>query len=450
MQSILKNTLYFWIDNLEIYITKEEINFLSDIVLEIDEDNSPSWYIELSDITFHYSKISPRGYDYGYKFLMIWKTYDQVKWINKDIIIDAFSINFLREKETKYKYDENDNPIKQESNSMVLVLYSQIFTLYNQGKFDLVSFLKQNFSLYKKTRYRRPDFCIDFNLPKPEIMKFLRLRKYIKKKYNHKTEKEEIIYTQTKRWKIIPKVEYRNYYTAVNLKKDGEYETYYTRNILSDENRLMLTRIYDKLSDTFRKKKGFLFTHLDHPFVNRVEVEIRKEYAQTIWYNIYDLLENVSVQWSVFIEFLNKDLQPMYRLSQLDLESVPFIHTIPDYEKIEYSRIETREYDLSENFQKLGFIPKNYMDHANGYAKNILDQTGYDGFTQFILGNYFDDENKIVRDREWIPKYTCFRKPDVLLGFLIQYLRQRLDFPQQRLNTILRRYISIPKLQLKK
>gem|GEM_PF-6347523 len=90
----------------------------------------------------------------------------------------------------------------------------------------------------------------------------------------------------------------------------------------------------------------------------------------------------------------------MYRLSQLDLESVPFIHTIPDYEKIEYSRIETREYDLSENFQKLGFIPKNYMDHANGYAKNILDQTGYDGFTQFILGNYFDDENKIVRDRE--------------------------------------------------
>lgn len=450
MQSILKNALYFWIDNLEIYINKKEVNFIDEIVFEIDEDNSPSWYIELSDITFHYSKISPRGYDYWYKLLMIWKTYDQVKGINKDIIIDAFSLNFSREPEPNYGYDENVNPQKQESNKMVLVLYSQLCTLYNQWKFDLISFLEENFSFSQKTRYRRPDFCFDFNLPKPEIMKFLKLRKYKKTKYNHKTEENEILYTYTKKGKKIPQVEFRNYYTAINLKPDWEYETYYTRNILSDKNRLMITRIYDKLSDTFKKKKWFLYTHLDHKFVNRVEVEIRKEYAQTIGYNIYDLLQNVEIQWKVFIEFFNKDLQKDYRLRESDLKDLPFISEVKEYKQEAFTRIETREYDLSENFQKLWFIPKRYMDHANGYAKNILDQTGYHWFTQYILWNYFDDDRKVIRDKDGKPLYTCYRKPDILLWFFLEYIKETLHFPQARINTILRRYITIPTLKLKK
>jgi hypothetical protein len=44
----------------------------------------------------------------------------------------------------------------------------------------------------------------------------------------------------------------------------------------------MTTRIYDKKADTFKKKKAFLYTHLDNENVNRIEVEIRPDYAETI------------------------------------------------------------------------------------------------------------------------------------------------------------------------
>lgn len=402
MREILKHSLYFWIDHLEVYLDKKEINFIDELVTEIDEDNSCSAFIELSDINFHYIKIAPRWYDYGYKFHMSWKQYDNVQNKNRDIIIDAFSINFTREK------NDLDNP------RITLVIYSQLLTLYNRQKFDLITFLKQNFSFYKQTNFRRPDFCLDVWLPKKEILPF-----------------------------------FKKFKSKLSLQSDGFYQTYYTRNIMSDTNRLMITRIYDKLSDTFRKKKWHLYTHLNHTQVNRIECEIRKEYAQTITYNIYDLLENIHIQWAVFIKFVNKDLIKTHRLSQCDINKIPFLES-DKFAHQYYSRIETRDFDLSTNFQKLGFIPKRYMDHANWYAKNILAQTWYKGFIQYIFWNYFDDQSKIQLLPSWDKKIKFSRKPEDLFWEMIEYLKNTLHFSDVKVYKLLERHIKKPTLKLKR
>lgn len=401
MREILKHSLYFWIDHLEVYLDKKEINFIDELVTEIDEDNSCSAFIELSDINFHYIKIAPRWYDYGYKFHMSRKHYDNVQNKDKDIIIDAFSINFTREK------NDYDNP------RITLVIYSQFLTLYNRQKFDLITFLKQNFSFHKQTNFRRPDFCLDVWLPKKETLSY-----------------------------------FKKFKSMISLQSDGYYQTYYTRNIQSDMNRLMITRIYDKLSDTFRKKKWHLYTHLNHTHVNRIECEIRKEYAQTITYNIYDLLENIHIQWAVFIKFLNKDLIKKYRLTQKDINEIPFLKSDKLAHQY-YSRIETRDFDLSTNFQKIGFIPKRYMDHANGYAKNILAQTWYKWFIQYIFWNYFDDEKKIQTLPSWDKKIKFSRSPEDLFLNMILYLKETLHFSDAKVYKLLEPHIKKPILKLK-
>ena len=73
MEAILKDSLYFWIDEFEIYVKREQIKFFDDLVYSLDYDNTPSAYIELSWKKFQYSKFLPEWYDYWFKFNFIFE-----------------------------------------------------------------------------------------------------------------------------------------------------------------------------------------------------------------------------------------------------------------------------------------------------------------------------------------------------------------------------------------
>gem|GEM_PF-2607875 len=84
----------------------------------------------------------------------------------------------------------------------------------------------------------------------------------------------------------------------------------------------MITRIYDKKKDTFKKQKSFLYTHLNTEHVNRVEVEIRKEYAMTIDHTLFEMISNPQLQFNIFIKYLNKDLEKDFHLTPSDIKAI--------------------------------------------------------------------------------------------------------------------------------
>lgn len=375
-----KHSLYFWIDMLQIYFKKEDILFLDSLVFEIDEDNSNSAKIELSKQKLHYTKIHIKGFDYWFKF----------DFVIDNEIVDWFTINFVRE-------------TKKINDKVVLIVYSQLLTLFenNNLDFDLLEFLQENFNLKDYPNYRRLDFCLDLSVSKSYILPHF--TGFI-----------------SKIWKWI----------------DWFHETYYTRNIQNEKNTKMLTRIYDKKLDTFKKKKFFLYTHLDkNKFVNRVEIEIRPDYAKAIKLKLKDLLYNQKIKQDLFIQYLNLDL---IELSKIDRDKITLL------------KFDNEKYDLSNNFQKIWFIPKNYLCYSNWYLRNILNQTWYKGFFQAIIWVYFDDDNRIIRGPKWELKYLTDRNPEKIINELISYLKQNLHFPQQKINKLLKPHITTPILILKK
>jgi len=406
MRPILKDCVYFGIDFVQIYLLKEHIDFFDSLVFEIDEDNSQSAYILLDSHNFQYSKIHPKGYKLGLKF--------SLNVTGK--IIDAFALNF-----EKYKLTETGSV---DFGKITLTLYSQVFSISHLWHFDLYGFLLSHFRIWPHNKLKRIDFCADFTRPKKDIIPYFN-------------------YYEIQTLQGIQKVQF---HSKVGRTKSGDYETYYTRQVQSDKNRYMVTRIYDKKKDTFKKQKWFLYTHLWTEDVNRVEVEIRKEYAWTIAHSFTEILSTPQLQFNLFIKFLNKDLAPIHQLIPQDVKAIKSIVLNGPW-KDDYLKNLHREGNLADNFQRLGFIPKEYLRIANGYAKTILNITGYKWFFQYILWNYFEapQVHEFPSWKKWI-SYK-WRSPEVMLEEYVNYLKNSLHLEPSRINRMLKNNIQPVKLK---
>jgi hypothetical protein len=89
------------------------------------------------------------------------------------------------------------------------------------------------------------------------------------------------------------------------------------------------------------------------------------------------------------------------------------------------------------------------MAQANWYAKNILEQTWWQWFTQYIIWHSPDDSEENL----WLngdKNQKIERKPEFILDELVWYMKNILWYPQSKINKVLRTHLSTPILKPKK
>lgn len=373
---ILYSDFFELIDNKKINYHNFLKNFLVDYKsfnlknIKLKKSENVIWDIEISWVNFHYEKIKPAWFDKWYKFSFIFENH----------IINAFSINFANDTyNTSWKH--------------VFLIYSQILTLHYRWllSFNLLSMVK-NFVHTWFIDYRRLDIASDLNVSKWEIIKFF-------KPFSSKIKLEKTTWF---------------------------YQTYYTRDIKNETNRLHTIRIYDKKLDSFKKEKLFLYNHLCYYHVNRVEIEIRSDEAQTIKNTLDDILNNKELLKNIFILYLNRDLFKKYQINDFNSKLIK----LPK---------ENKESELYENYLKLWYIPKRFMSQANWYAKNILNQTWRDWFMQYMFWFFPDDEKTQVHNINGkIVRFDIQRQPEELIDAMFIFMKDRLLMPQRKINSIIK------------
>lgn len=142
-------------------------------------------------------------------------------------------------------------------------------------------------------------------------------------------------------------------------KHQGYAQTYYTDEVQNGLNRSRLVRVYDKMLDSFRKGKTWLFPHLaDAPEVRRVELELRPEFCARLGRSPLDLVSDDELLRRVF----NSSLADY---STHALKSVPL------------AKCRRYSTDLRRDFCALGRLPSRYLAQALGYVRKIREASGY-------------------------------------------------------------------------
>jgi hypothetical protein len=94
--------------------------------------------------------------------------------------------------------------------------------------------------------------------------------------------------------------------------------------------------------------------------MKRIELELRKDTCGRLDYSIVEILDNKNnVLGRLFAKYFNKFSD--FELP-LDIALLPYSQT---------------ESSLRESFLSLGHIPDRYLAQANGFIKNICENTGY-------------------------------------------------------------------------
>lgn len=304
-------------------------------------------------------------------------------FILNDEIVNSFSINFANDtKSTAWKH--------------VFLIYSQILTYFNRKKlpFDLYKIISEFIEIPKKPTYRRLDICNDLNVSKSEFLKYF-------KKFDSKIKLDSSTWL---------------------------YQTYYTRDIKTESNRAQTIRIYDKKLDSYRKKKISQYDHLHYDFVNRIEVEVRSEKAKTIKNDLFSILHDKDLQKEIFINYLNEDLNIYIDPLKLDIEK-----------SLKITKEKKEKNNLEENYLKLWYVPKRTLAQANWYARNILHQTWWDWFMQYVFGFFPDEEKTQIINKDWkIVRFDIQRQPDDLLDNMFIFMKQRLNMPQKKVNSLIK------------
>ena len=270
MKNIL-NCLYFNIDFLELKIvTIKWLSFFQELNWDIDQDNSSNGYLILEDLWLTYRKAKTKS---NWE-LLIFST--SVDWI----VFDIFAI---------IKGDKRWN-IKT---SDKFVFYSTWFTLeyHKKFKFTILDFYKK----YLKNCYNwlnRLDICLDVS----NSVSFL-IDNFFKK-------------------------DFKFFSTLWNDNKNPMFaQTYYIKNPQSSKNREYIFRIYDKIEDSFKKHKSFLFPYInDYNEVRRIELEMRPHSCQRILQPLENILQNKNnIVNDIFSTFLLKYVNEKYA-EKIDLE----------------------------------------------------------------------------------------------------------------------------------
>lgn len=315
-----KKALFWGIDHIELYL-KTFDKFYDDHEVwhdfkGLDDDNSSQYYIFLFWKTCSVTKTFPKGFAYAFQFSV---SID-------DRPVQLFMIRF---------------PNKNEHRPSI-VIYSSFFILEKYLEVSISYFLQQNFFV---DTIRRLDIALDVSIQIETLLK----------KYFKNTRFTSQI--------------------GLDRKSIGFHQTYYIWEIQSDKNRKYIIRIYDKLLDTWKKNKGFLYSHLKNsPDVRRIELELRPHECERLPFTYQEILENKNnaIQ-RIFSDFLNKHWS-IHLPSGISL--IPY-HYDP--------------YDLKAAYDQTGFIPKRYLASARWYFRKIIENTGFRWLAQTLASVEFSE-----------------------------------------------------------
>ena len=398
--NILKDYLFFGLDMLEftLHNVKKDSFFHHywGIIWNLDADNSNRAYILIDNFKFSYQKIYAKWYDYWLQFSTV---------IDGEII-DCFCLLlwkniFNSEKKSKDK----------------VVFYSSFFVLEYTNKlpWTLEEFFEYFF--HPKAKLYRMDAALD--LP------------YTIKQINNSFFAWIRFFSQI--WED---------------KKHPEFsQTYYIKNPQSSQNRSYIIRIYDKILDTFKKQKHFLYPHLKNADdVRRIELELRpRECERLEKYKISEILwNNNKIIQKIFAEYFNKNLE--------------FKNYELDFEKLELKKYVNKKFNLKETFLKFWHIPESYIKQIYWYVKKIKTVTGFNWLFQLILNIKYKEDKEIkesikiqvknillwqnvIQNFKWnIKEFDIWYSLDFLDNY-IKYIK-KLWIYETHINKILKKNIS--------
>lgn len=366
---------FFWIDYLEFKHSHKLLKF--DFIESIDEDNSNFGYTDLeinwTNLHFKYQKVGAKWYKKAYIF---------------DTIVDWHSIPMFILLYWWKNWAMTSN--------WKVAFYSSFFASINYYfNFTSSEFISKFFYLEPKN-LTRLDIACDISLKLPSILKL----------FNSKTKFHSQLWDDEKyKW---------------------FFQTYYTNQIQSDKNRNMQIRLYDKILDSVKKHKWFLFPHLkNNSEIRRLELELRTDTCKRLPYSILDILDN------------KNDI-----LSKIFWEKVwKFIPLFSELGSVSLLPYENRESSLKFDYLELWHIPDIYMKRVEWYLKSILDNTWQNWFFQLLLWALFDDfsikEGSDGKTKKFI---KTKRDPLILLDDLINYYNKKLNIPLWLIRNTLRKY----------
>ncbi len=404
--NIKDDYIFFWLDHLEFTIKDyQESPSLYDYntqewpCFNIDWDNSDWWHMSFAWIHWTYHRFSPPWYSDWLRFSA------SFEWRS----VSLFAI---------LKWKENRG-IWQRSKDKV-VFYSTFFVLEKSDKLDFsIKEFYEAFFTDDKTDLHRLDIAID--LP-----------------YDIKKIKSQLL-------KDV------NFFSEIwNDKKHPEFsQTYYINNPQSNSNRKFLFRVYDKILDTWKKQKWFLYPHLIHNHdVRRIELELRPEECKRITdFSISDILENRNKPIQrIFTKYFN-------RYTEHELH----------YKDIELKKYTNVKFDLKSYYLQHWHIPKDYLSRSHWYLKTIQNNTWYVWLFDTVL--WVQKESKeTIRDRTSLYQYEyakskwynvkqfklvnrkLFNWYDLLENLIIYLQEQWLE--ASIINRILKKYTIKPKIKL--
>ncbi len=357
--------IYFFCDFLEFTIPSfSSINFNKkyNYTFNLDLDNSSQWFIFVDEIskTLSYRKVNFKNYNWGLIFSI------SVDDISFDIFYFALWAKNKANIETKSK----------------IWFYSTFFILQNLWKlnFNISDFYKNNF-YNSLNKLHRLDICLDVNNTIEEL---------------NSTLFKDVYFFSTL-WK--------------DIKNNMFSQTYYIKNPLSSKNRFYIFRIYDKILDTFKKWKNFLFSYLwDYEDVRRIELELRQDSCNMIKENIIDIINNKDfVLEKIFKYYLFKKWN-----SNLD-----FFKSMNEFKELWslsfFSNIKNR-ININDIYWKLWHIPNNYISMAHWYIKKIYSLSWFDWVFEIFLKSQFDENwKKIIEKMDFW--YDFFEK---FLNYLLK------------------------------
>ena len=402
----LKKYIYFWIDHFEfsVWSLKRDFFMYDELVWEIDKDNTPDWFIDIEWLIFKYDRINANWY---------WD------WLKFETSIDWIPVScFALVKWWDIKWLNNWAKSKDK-----VILYSSFFVLDSLNKlpFTLQEFVWLLFN-YENALLYRLDLALDVPLTIKQLSPiFLDMQK-----------PDSWIWTDKKHPEF--------------------YQTYYLWNPKNSENRHSLIRIYDKVLDTWKKHKWFLYPHLkNNKDVRRIELELRPEQAKVYHkYSILDLLQDKNnIINSIFSKYINKRIPEKYHLEIWSLKIKKF---------------SKRKFDLKQAYLDYWHIPKDYLKHSYWYIKNVFHNTGYNWLFQLLFNQEHSDIflqkniktsiNQILQNRPYnlcidskttINQNTNIKNWYDFLDHLIIHLKESW-LQKQKINKILKSHLTKPKI----
>lgn len=398
---IIKDYLFFWIDELEftIWDIKKNVLFNKSLTWEINDTNSSDWNIIISWLKFNYFKIRPKWYSTGLRFVTTFN------WE----IVSCFAI---LKWQTSWAIKSNNK----------IVFYSSFFVLESLWllPFSILEFFTNNFETLHSKLYRL-DIALDLPYEIPEI-------------------KQQV---------------FKNILFFASIWKDTKHpefnQTYYINNPRSWNNRRFIFRIYDKVLDTFKKNKWFLYPHLqNNNNVRRIELELRAEECSRLEdFSIIDILsdsEKKPIQ-RIFTNYFNR-----FSLYQLD------------YKEINLTKYLDIRYDLKKMFLKLWHVPENYLARAHWWFRKIKESTWRTWLYQSILWSKLEDiyikdyvknyVSNTLDNQKNLTSLRAFKNDKIFTAYemldnMIIYMKDN-NLSQPIINNILKRHIQTPKIKLKK